>query len=242
MKPRPGRVEAAVFALALAAALLPALAIAWSGTGTYAAIARDAGFEEGTFRVPADAATAEERPHGLEQRLALHRATLAYVMGSSAELPSASPGGAFYSDAEAHHLADVQGVFALSRASIALGAIALALLGVRAARGGAALRLARGGGLAAAVGVIVLAVLAAVAFWPFFLAFHYVFFPQGNFLFDPATSNLVRLYPLEYWQGVTLRLFGSFVAISGLLAMTAHLLLRWRRARDGGAASKLAGR
>jgi uncharacterized membrane protein len=74
--------------------------------------------------------------------------------------------------------------------------------------------------------VAVIGVAAAVAFDPLFLLFHDVFFPQGNFLFDPATSNLIRLYPEWYWQGITAGVGLSFIAVAILLAGAAHMALR----------------
>jgi len=68
--------------------------------------------------------------------------------------------------------------------------------------------------------------VAIFAFEPLFLAFHYVFFPQGNFLFDPATSNLIRLYPDWYWEGISLRVGLSFIAVALGLAGAASLRLR----------------
>ena len=63
------------------------------------------------------------------------------------------------------------------------------------------------------------------------LLFHEVFFPQGNFLFDPASSNLIRLYPDWYWQGITGLVAGSVVAVGGVVAGTCALALRRLRAR-----------
>jgi uncharacterized membrane protein len=80
--------------------------------------------------------------------------------------------------------------------------------------------------LTAAGIVAVIGVAAAVAFDPLFLLFHDVFFPQGNFLFDPATSNLLRLYPEWYWQGITAGVGLSFITVSFLAAWTAHKALR----------------
>jgi uncharacterized membrane protein len=71
-------------------------------------------------------------------------------------------------------------------------------------------------------------VAAAVAFDPLFLLFHDVFFPQGNFLFDPATSNLIRLYPEWYWQGITAGVGVSFIVVALLVAAAAHIALRRR--------------
>ena len=96
------------------------------------------------------------------------------------------------------------------------------------APGGAALLLVRAGALIAAGIVAVIGVAAAVAFDPLFLLFHDVFFPQGNFLFDPATSNLLRLYPEWYWQGITAGVGLSFIGLALLAALGTHNLLRRR--------------
>jgi uncharacterized membrane protein len=85
----------------------------------------------------------------------------------------------------------------------------------------------RAGALIAAGFVAVIGVAAAVAFDPLFLLFHEVFFPQGNFLFAPD-SNLIRLYPEWYWQGVTAGVGLSFIAVAFLAAWAAHVALRRR--------------
>src|SRR5439155_24785155 len=104
--------------------------------------------------------------------------------------------------------------------------IVIRLQRARARRSEEMWRLVRGGTLAAAAGVVLIGLVAVVAFEPLFLAFHYVFFPQGNFLFDPATSNLVRVYPDWYWEGITLRVGLSFIGLSVALAVVAFLRLR----------------
>ncbi len=83
------------------------------------------------------------------------------------------------------------------------------------------LRLVRAGALGAAAALAIVGALAALAFDQAFLLFHEVFFPQGNFLFDPAPSNLVRLYPVWYWQAVTFRVGVSFIAACALVAIAA---------------------
>ena len=88
-------------------------------------------------------------------------------------------------------------------------------------------RLVRDGAVAAGVVVAALGIIAALAFEQAFLLFHEVFFPQGNFLFDPATSNLVRLYPDWYWQGITFRIGLSFIVIAVAVAVAASVGL-WR--------------
>ena len=86
----------------------------------------------------------------------------------------------------------------------------------------------RAGSLVAAGIVAVIGAAAALAFDPLFLLFHEVFFPQGNFLFDPATSNLLRLYPEWYWQGITAGVGASFVALALLAALISHSALHRR--------------
>jgi uncharacterized membrane protein len=76
------------------------------------------------------------------------------------------------------------------------------------------------------VAVAVVGAIAAFAFDAAFLLFHQVFFPQGNFLFDPATSNLLRLYPDWYWQGITFRIGLSFIGLAAAVAVAAGVGLR----------------
>jgi uncharacterized membrane protein len=105
--------------------------------------------------------------------------------------------------------------------------MAIRLQRARAHSAGAMLRLVRDGAVAAGVVALALGLIAALAFEQAFLFFHEVFFPQGNFLFDPATSNLVRLYPDWYWQGITFRIGLSFIAVAAVVAVMASAGL-WR--------------
>jgi uncharacterized membrane protein len=65
--------------------------------------------------------------------------------------------------------------------------------------------------------VIVLAVVSLVAFGALFTLFHQLFFPGGNWSFDPATQHLVQLYPFAFWQ-VAAAAFGALVAMLGVAA------------------------
>ena len=80
----------------------------------------------------------------------------------------------------------------------------------------------------AAVGAaaLVLGGVFAFAFDQAFLAFHEVFFPQGNFLFGPD-SNLLRLFPEGFW-------FESSIAAGVLIVVSCLIvsLLGWRLARS----------
>src|SRR5207249_7661935 len=135
-------------------------------------------------------------------------------------------GRQIFTEDEYRHMADVRNVFrgAETAAVFALGVLAFRL--IRARRDRRALRLVRDGAVVAAAMVTGIGVAAALAFDRLFLLFHEVFFPQGNFLFDPATSNLLRLYPEWYWQGVTGGVVVSFVSLALITAAAASVTLR----------------
>ncbi|MDE3193266.1 MAG: DUF1461 domain-containing protein [Chloroflexota bacterium] len=159
----------------------------------------------------------------------LHRETVAYVLGRSPTLPAA-PSGAFYTANEASHFTDVRRVFDMAKAVAVAAVVVMVAGGAWARRRGYLARLVRNGALAAAALLVVVAAVFAVAFEPAFLAFHYVFFPEGNFLFDPATSNMLLVYPERYWYGITLRVGLSFIAVAMVVAVVAALLDRQRSA------------
>jgi uncharacterized membrane protein len=152
-----------------------------------------------------------------------HRRWTAYVVGLSG-----SPEGlGTFSGAEYEHMADVRNVF---RGAELVSILAVGIIGFRTRRArseGRALRLARDGALVAAGLVSAIGVAAVLAFDQLFLLFHEVFFPQGNFLFAPD-SNLIRLYPEWYWQGITAGVGLSFIAVALLAAAAAHNALRRR--------------
>jgi integral membrane protein (TIGR01906 family) len=216
----------AALALSLAAWGLVAFAVYFAGSGTYAALARESGFAETPFLYPAGAADAAPRPTDLATRLAWHERWSAYVLGRSDDPLRGAAEVAFTED-EVRHMADVRRVFVAAQVLMSVGAVASILLIGLALRDGirtAGLLMRNAGAWAGGV-VLVVGAAAAVAFQPLFLAFHYVFFPQGNFLF-PATSNLIRLYPEAYWYAVTLRVGGAFIATAVIVALVGWLMSR----------------
>ena len=42
-------------------------------------------------------------------------------------------------------------------------------------------------------------VLGLLFFDSAFILFHEIFFPGGNYLFDPRTDRLVQLFPQQFW-------------------------------------------
>ena len=225
------RINVAIFAITFTVFGLVALALVWSGDWAYAALANVNGVKGTTFRSFGPCAFAPptdcfaEGPISLEGLLGWHRSWAVYVTGLSAQAPFSFGRSTFTPD-EYAHMSDVRAVFRGAEIAAVL-AFAIAAFRLRRARGdGNALRLIRDGGLVAAALVAVIGVIAVFAFDPLFLLFHEIFFPQGNFLFDPATSNLLRLYPEWYWQGITAGVAISFIAIALLAAAAARFALR----------------
>ncbi len=135
------------------------------------------------------------------------------------------PGGeAFYDAAERGHLGDARtllGIF-LVAGGISIAGIG-AVLGRRAASRGATWTVVSRAGLITAIVVIVAGVISLVAFDSLFTLFHRVFFPAGNWSFDPATQRLVQLYPFTFWQIAS----AALGALVFLLGLGAWLLGRW---------------
>lgn len=163
---------------------------------------------------------------GIDTLVAWHNVWFAYVTGD-APLDRAALGVNVFTPSEFAHMADVRVVFVAFRIAAAIAGLVGCGVVVRAASRGrrAAVLLARDGAVVAAVAVAAIAALAAVAFDPLFLVFHEIFFPQGNFLFPPG-SNLLVVYPDEYWYGVTLRIGCTFVVIMAAIAIGTTATLR----------------
>jgi hypothetical protein len=137
---------------------------------------------------------------------------------------------AFFGSLEASHLRDVQVLARLLVLASLASAVLLAGVLVRA--GGRAWpwrAVARGaGGLA--LGLVLVGLAFAVAFEPAFTAFHLVFFPGGNWAFDPREARMVQLYPPAFWAELVLAFGTSAVAIAALVWAYAR-----RRAASGAA-------
>jgi len=222
------RVEVAIFGIAFAVFGLVALALVWSGDWAYAFLANLNGVKQTSFMIGGVLDPRRvETPLDLATLISWHHAWAAYVTGASS-MPAISWGpDPIFTNDETAHMTDVRAVFRGAEYAAALALFVLVFRIGRARRGGDALRLVRAGSLIATGIVAVIGVAAAVAFDPLFLLFHEVFFPQGNFLFPPD-SNLIRLYPEWYWQGITAGVGLSFIAVALLVAGAAHRALRRR--------------
>lgn len=215
------RIEVAVFAIAFSVFGLVVLAIVWSGGWAYELLARGSGNPATTFFTGGGTGGVTIDLPGL---LDWHGRWAAYVIGT-ASTPPASPG--FFTPDEYAHMTDVRAVFRGAEVAAVLALFVAVYRIGRARRRGDALRLIRAGSLIAAGLLMVVGIVAAFAFDALFLAFHEVFFPQGNFLFPPD-SNLIRLYPEWYWQGITAGVGVSFIALALIAAGAAHRALRSR--------------
>src|SRR6185503_18314472 len=205
---------------------LVALALVWSGDWAYVFLANLSGVKTITLTLPPHSVL-DPGPSVMIGDVASvakswHHPWAAYVTGASSE-PALSTQGVFTAD-EYAHMADVRGVFRGAEVAAALAFFVAAFRVARARWRGEALRLMRAGSLVSVAIVAAIGVAAAVAFDPLFLLFHEVFFPQGNFLFAPD-SNLLRLYPEWYWQGITAGVAVSFIAFVLLVAGAAHIAL-----------------
>jgi integral membrane protein (TIGR01906 family) len=220
----PGKVETALFAIGFAIAGLVILAIVWSGTAAYEDMAKASRVDQTTLiaHVPGGGTYTTDR-NGL---VIIHGRWSTYITGGVADPPRFEP--PLFTEDEYSHMADVRRVFDGAKLFIPAGlfVMAIRLQRARARSAEAMFRLARDGAVASGVALAAVGMIAAVAFEQAFLLFHEVFFPQGNFLFDPATSNLVRLYPDWYWQGITFRIGLSFIALAAAVAVAASVGLR----------------
>lgn len=68
-----------------------------------------------------------------------------------------------------------------------------------------------------------------VDFWNVFVFFHEVFFPQGNWTFD-QTSILINLFPLDFFEMITMKIFSSSLVFSLIFfAWSLYLLKRTKK-------------
>ncbi len=123
---------------------------------------------------------------------------------------------------ERAHMRDVRGVFAgfylvAIGGALILGAAFLLSRG-RPARARLWRRLARAGTVIAVV-TVVGGGIGVLVFDQAFTLFHEIFFPGGNWQFDPRTDRLVQLFPDQFWSETT-------VAV-GVTIVVLALGLRW---------------
>ncbi|MCP3427008.1 TIGR01906 family membrane protein [Rothia sp. AR01] len=128
---------------------------------------------------------------------------------------------------EIGHMTDVKHVLLWALLAVAVFALVAAAgaLGLRRRAPGSARRaLFLGGWLTLAL-MLALGVSAALGWESFFVAFHELFFPQGNWAFR-LSDTLIRLYPPQFWVDAA-----ATVGALALIVSTALLAATWPRSR-----------
>jgi integral membrane protein (TIGR01906 family) len=147
-------------------------------------------------------------------------------------------------EAEREHMRDVRGVFAGFFAVAAGAAVVLAVLFLAARGPVARARLWRRlekTGIVIAVATVVGGVAGLLFFDSAFMLFHEIFFPGGNYLFDPRTDRLVQLFPEQFWVESTIGVGVVVIGLALLVAWVARRRAVALEARGGVAASPRAG-
>jgi integral membrane protein (TIGR01906 family) len=132
-------------------------------------------------------------------------------------------GAAVLKPAERDHMRDVRTVFGTFYLVAAISALVLVVwFALARGRGRARLwrRMSRAG-LVVGVATIAGGITGLVFFDTAFQLFHEVFFPQGNFLFDPRTDRLVQLFPEQFWLESTIGVGAVLVVLGFALAWVA---------------------
>lgn len=150
-------------------------------------------FEQRRTRVPAITG------YSSEQVRAATGSILADLVFGPPDFAVAVNGQPVLDVAERSHMVDVRTVLMGFGIVVAISLVALAaILAANRRRAWVWRAVARGAGALVAIGVI--AGVAVVFFFDAaFEVFHLVFFPQGNFSFDPRTERLTQLFPDAFW-------------------------------------------
>jgi integral membrane protein (TIGR01906 family) len=125
-------------------------------------------------------------------------------------------------EAERSHMRDVRaviqgfGILALLAVAWLVGTAVRASSPVARSRAWLAARRGTSGLVAV---LVVVGVLAIVAFEAVFELFHRIVFPGGNWEFDPRTERLVQLFPEQFWSETSL--------IYGVVAIASALAVGW---------------
>jgi integral membrane protein (TIGR01906 family) len=179
------------------------------------------GFEQERVGVPAITGYTQDQVHAVTGSI------LADLFLGPPEFAAAVNGQPVLDAAERSHMVDVRAV--LLGFGIVLAIAVTALVGFLAARRRDARvwrAIARGSGALVLVGLVV-GVSVVFFFDAAFQLFHVVFFPQGNFSFDPRTERLTQLFPDQFWTETSI----GIAALGLTLALAVTVFARRRAAR-----------
>jgi integral membrane protein (TIGR01906 family) len=133
-------------------------------------------------------------------------------------------GQAVLETAERSHMVDVRNVVLPATLVFAAALVSLATLFVTSRRQAWFWRaIALGSGALSIVGVVV-GIAVIFFFEEAFLLFHLVFFPQGNFSFDPRTQRLTQLFPDQFWTETAVGTAVVGLLIAAGVTVVAHRL------------------
>lgn len=137
-------------------------------------------------------------------------------------------GQAVLTDTERGHMVDV---FDVVRRALAVLAIAVVtLIVVFATNRGKAWpwrAVAAGSGALVAIGAVI-GIAVVFFFDAAFMLFHRVFFPQGNFMFDPETQRLVQLLPDQFWTESATAVTATALVLAVVVTLVARRQARAR--------------
>ena len=134
---------------------------------------------------------------------------------------------------ERAHMRDVRNVFFGFFAS----AVVVAVVGIAIARRRppeqrrATWRAIRGGATWLVEALVVLGIVAIVAFDTLFDLFHRLLFPSGSFDFDPRSERLVQLFPFQFWQETAIAVGAVAIVAALVVVMVARARLAALRAQ-----------
>ena len=131
--------------------------------------------------------------------------------------PMEEGGPSFYDTSEASHLRDARAVLYAFLTAVVAALFVLAAGVVRSRRAAPFWRAVSRGALGLVAAFAVVGALFIVAFDAAFTLFHEVFFPGGNWSFDPRTEHMVQLYPISFWERTT-TVLGALAIVMGITA------------------------
>ena len=120
-------------------------------------------------------------------------------------------GKSLFTESEISHLIDVNQLLSMMKVIWVITGISLVLMGKEKFLISAQDSLKLGMVLAGIVAVFTL-----MSWETFFIGFHKLFFPQGNWAFPPD-SNLLMIYPEYFWQRMSGLVTGTVLVIYGAL-------------------------
>lgn len=148
------------------------------------------------------------------------------LLAAQRQPASAKP---LFTASELSHMVDVKRLTdALWRVHVATGILVVAGLGILLARPAtrrAGYAAATVGGILTALFLLFIAFFVVTGFDTFFVIFHEIFFPQGNWTFNYSDS-LIRLFPEKFWYDAGFLIAGGTLGAGVLITAAGWLLGR----------------